>query len=142
MQNIEGIQVLYFKSGIIKNTNKIIRNWESSQYNIRKLKRGWMPPHPALYLKKEVYDTYGMFNLNYQIAADYDFILRLLSKGGDIRYISKYTVKMRVDGKSNTLKNMKLKMKEDLMALRVNNIGGYYALFMKSLSKVSQFFNN
>ncbi len=66
----------------------------------------------------------------------------LLSKGGDIRYISKYTVKMRVGGKSNTLKNMKLKMKEDLMALRVNNIGGYYALFMKSLSKVSQFFNN
>ncbi|MDP5081815.1 MAG: glycosyltransferase [Winogradskyella sp.] len=62
------------------NTDKIIRNWVSKPYHKKLLKKGWMPAHPTLFLKKEIYDTYGLFNMNYKIAADYDFVLRVFQQ--------------------------------------------------------------
>jgi len=123
-----------------ENTNKVIRNWISKPFHLKMLKRGWMPPHPTLYLRKEVYNNYGIFDINYHIAADYDFMLRILSKGIKAVYIPKYFVKMRVGGKSNTLKNLMNKMKEDLKALRKNRVGGFYSLILKNITKVPQFF--
>ena len=51
------------------------RIWNSPK---GKLENGWHPAHPTLYLKKEVYDKVGLFNLNYRIAADYPFIPAVL----------------------------------------------------------------
>jgi len=104
------------------------------------LKKGWMPPHPTLYLKKEVYEQFGQFDLNYHIAADYDFMLRVFSNGIVAHYIPEYFVKMRVGGKSNTAKNLMSKMIEDLNALRKNRVGGIYSLFLKNTTKLPQFF--
>jgi glycosyltransferase len=122
-----------------ENTNKVIRNWVSSEFTQSKLKSGWMPAHPTLYLKKQVYANYGLFDLNYHIAADYDFMLRILSAGIKTKYLPLYFVKMRVGGKSNTLINLTNKMKEDLKALRKNKVGGIYSLFLKNVSKLPQF---
>src|SRR5690606_34992649 len=55
--------------------DKIVRNWKSQSFKTSLLKRGWMPAHPTLFLKKDVYNSSGKFNLTYRIAADYDFIL-------------------------------------------------------------------
>ena len=43
-------------------------------------KIGWYPPHPTLYLKKEIYDKYGTYNPKYKIAADYDFMVRIMKQ--------------------------------------------------------------
>ena len=61
-----------------ENTNKIIRLWKSCEFKLELLKKGWMPAHPTLFLKKHVYDKYGEFNTFYKISADYDFMLRIL----------------------------------------------------------------
>lgn len=122
------------------NTNKVLRYWKSRAFDEALLKKGWMPAHPTLFLKREVYEKYGKFDLSFKIAADYDFMLRVLSAGVKVKYIPQVLYKMRVGGESNkSLKNIMLKSKEDLRALRKNNVGGIYSLIIKNLSKIKQF---
>lgn len=63
-------------------------------------KNGWHPPHPTLYLKKEIYKKYGNFNLNYKIAADLDFMLRIMNQKVKLKYVNDYFVFMRSGGES------------------------------------------
>ena len=122
-------------------TSKIIRTWKSKPFKYSYLKYGWMPPHPTLYLKKSVYQHTGLFNTNFTIAADYDFILRLFSKSSfKINYLPSVIVKMRVGGASNkSVGNIQHKMKEDYTALKNNGIGSWASLLFKNLRKIHQF---
>ena len=123
-------------------TTKVLRYWKSRDFESSLLKKGWMPAHPTLFLKREVYEKYGGFDLSFKIAGDYDFMLRVLSAGIKVKYIPKVLYKMRVGGESNkSLKNIMLKSKEDLRALQKNNVGGIYSLMIKNLSKIKQFIN-
>ena len=120
---------------------KIVRFWKSSAFNSSLLKKGWMPAHPTLFLKKEVYKKHGKFNLSFKISADYDFMLRIF-KDDSLRftYLTKVITKMRVGGARNrSVKNIIQKTKEDYRAVRSNNIGGWYLIFLKNVSKVRQF---
>ncbi|TQI71933.1 glycosyltransferase [Gramella sp. Hel_I_59] len=124
-------------------TSKRIRFWKSEQFFSKLLRKGWMPAHPTLFLRSEVYQKHGHFNLKYRIAADYDFILRVFSDSSlSFKYIPEVLTKMRVGGASNrSLKNIKLKSMEDLRALKTNKITNPYSvLLQKNLSKISQFF--
>jgi len=123
-----------------ENTDKIIRYWKSGNFTYSKLKKGWMPPHPTFFVKKEIYDKYGLFDTNFKIAADYDIILRFLGKYKiSTTYLPEVMIKMRIGGKSNkNIKNIILKMKEDLKALKTNNIGGFHTLIMKNIIKIPQ----
>lgn len=124
----------------------IIRHWESGAYDRAKLAWGWMPPHPTLYLRKAVYQRAQLasgeyFDTSYSCAADYDFMMRVLSQFNVTPdYLPEVTVKMRVGGVSNrSLKHMLRKSAEDWRAIRRNNIGHLHTLAWKNLSKVSQF---
>jgi glycosyltransferase len=123
------------------NTDNIIRNWVSKPYKKKLLKNGWMPAHPTLFLKKEIYDTYGLFNMSYKIAADYDFILRVFQqKNLKFFYLEKTIIKMRVGGVSNkSFKNIVQKTKEDFKAIKDNNIGGFGTILLKNITKIKQF---
>ncbi len=120
---------------------KIIRYWKSSPFKKHMLKLGWMPPHPTLYIRKDVYSEIGNFNLDYKIAADYDFVLRLFSNNKyKVKYYPEVITKMRVGGTSNkNLNNVILKSKEDLRALKTNKVGNLFSLFCKNVSKLPQF---
>lgn len=122
--------------------DQVVRHWRSGEFAPQKLRRGWMPPHPTLYVRREIYDRLGSFNTDYRIAADYDFMLRLLSQPGvNVAYIPEVLVKMRLGGASNrSLKNVIRKSREDYAALRRNGVGGLGALLWKNLSKLPQFF--
>lgn len=121
---------------------RIIRHWTSGGYTPAKLKQGWMPPHPTLYLRRKVFDQHGLYDTSLQIAADYDAILRYLA-GGNIQlaYIPQVLVKMRVGGESNrSLERILRKSREDLTAIRRNGVGGLGVLIQKNIRKVGQFF--
>jgi glycosyltransferase involved in cell wall biosynthesis len=122
--------------------HSVVRDWRSGEYSRSKLGRGWMPPHPTLYLRREVLDRWGLYDTNYQIAADYDAMLRYLVKGQvKLAYIPEVLVKMRVGGESNrSLGRVLLKSREDLQAIRQNGVGGLGTLACKNLSKLPQFF--
>ncbi|KAF0130588.1 MAG: hypothetical protein FD155_1398 [Bacteroidetes bacterium] len=122
-------------------TNKVLRYWKSGRFSLRRLKMGWMPPHPTFYVKKKVYDSYGLFNTDFRIAADYDTMLRFLGKHRiSTYYLPEVMVKMRVGGASNrSLKNIIKKTKEDMKAIQDNNFGSFFTLVFKNLRKVKQF---
>jgi glycosyltransferase involved in cell wall biosynthesis len=123
------------------NTNKIIRFWKSCNFKQAYLKQGWMPAHPTLFLNKKIYHNYGVFNTNFKISADYDFMLRILKDNGlRFGYFPGLVTKMRVGGASNrSLKNIIKKTKEDYRAVRSNNIGGWFTVLLKNTSKFKQF---
>jgi glycosyltransferase len=126
----------------------VIRQWCSGRYDKKKLTWGWMPPHPTLYLRREIYDqavlgTGEFFDTSFRCAADYDFMLRILSGLGiEPVYLPQVLVKMRVGGVSNrNLKNLMRKSAEDWRAIRGNRIGHLHTLAWKNLSKLGQFFH-
>lgn len=125
--------------------SKIIRYWKSGEYNKKLIMKGWMPPHPTFFVKREVYDELGCFNTNLKIAADYDLILRFMARGGITTfYIPEVLVNMRIGGHSNrSIKNLAIKMKEDWKAMKSNGLANPgMALLYKNFSKVGQFFRN
>lgn len=123
------------------NPQKVIRSWRSSPFTRAKLRRGWMPPHPTLFLKREIFESLGAYDTSYRIAADYDAILRYFgSTPFHSLHIPDVLVKMRMGGVSNkSLRHVILKSREDLVALKSNQMGGLMALMMKNFSKISQF---
>ncbi len=140
LNNCDGI---YSDLNYVKKNNidKVLRYWKSEKFSMSLLKKGWMPAHPTLFLKKEVYAQYGKFDTDFNIAADYDFMLRVLSNGIKVNYIPKVLYLMRIGGVSNkSLKNIINKTKEDLKALKKNNIGGLLTIIRKNISKIPQFF--
>jgi len=120
---------------------KILRRWISGEYSQSKLKFGWMPPHPTLFLKREVFEKWGLYDKKLRISGDYEAILRYLSRGNiRLNYIPEVLVKMRVGGESNkSIKKIFQKSKEDLFAIRSNKTGGVSTLFFKNFRKLAQF---
>jgi glycosyltransferase len=122
------------------NTSRVIRHWVAGAYTPKALKRGWMPPHPTLYLRQEVFARWGDYDTSYQIAADYDAMLRWLIRGNiKLAYIPEVLVKMRVGGESNrSLGRILQKSREDYRAIKTNGIGGPSTLFFKNARKIGQ----
>ncbi|WP_429102244.1 glycosyltransferase family 2 protein [Aeromonas veronii] len=121
--------------------SKVVRLWQSGNYNKKKLKYGWMPAHPTFYMRRSCYQKFDDFDLSYKIAADYDSILRYLWRE-NIRagYLPQVLIKMRVGGISNrSLSTILRKMREDIQAMRNNRLFWPVTLAWKNLSKIPQF---
>lgn len=100
---------------------KIVRKWRNGRGNIR---TGWMPGHPTLYLKKKVYETYGLYKTDYRISADYEYMIRILKDGKvKLSYIPEVLIKMAHGGTStNSLGAYLEGMKEGHRALKENGV--------------------
>ena len=123
-------------------TTSIFRRWKAFVPNSFKFELGWMAPHPALFLKRSVYEEIGNFDLKYKISADYDFILRVfLKKKYKIGYLPRTIVKMRVGGESNkSLKNIIRKSKEDFLIASKHFDTPLLTVLFKNIRKIPQFF--
>lgn len=117
-----------------------VRNFIAHKYS---KKFGWHPPHPTLYLKKDVYDKIGNFNTNYRIAADLDFMMRLIKSDYKLEYIKEYLILMRAGGVStNGLKGYLKNLKEANIVLKNNNIKFYHLInIMRIIKTFGQIFS-
>jgi glycosyltransferase len=80
-------------------TNKVVRHWKSRECSAKVLSRGFIPAHPTVFLRRSVYDKVGLFNLDYRLAADYEFLLRVFHVHKiRARYLPSIWVRMRVGG--------------------------------------------
>lgn len=98
------LDILYGNLVYVKNedVNKVIRDWKSKSYYRHFFENGNVPPHPALFVRKRIYNEVGLFNLNYKLAADYELMLRMLRKNNfNTKYINRLIVKMRLGGATN-----------------------------------------
>ena len=97
------------------------RFWHMGKGNIR---TGWMPAHPALYVRRSVYERYGDYDISMKSSSDYDFMIRILKDGTlKLAYIPKVLISMYWGGTSNAgLPGYLRNMKEAWKALVKNGI--------------------
>ena len=122
--------------------DKVLRTWKTGRFDKKNFYYGWMPPHPTFFVRKEVYEQAGLFNISLQSAADYEIMLRILLKHGvPAHYIPGVIVKMRAGGMSNaSLWNRLRANKEDRLAWKLNGLRPYFfTLYLKPLRKIPQF---
>ncbi|PVD52037.1 glycosyl transferase [Terrimonas sp.] len=123
--------------------SKVVRSWRAGKYTKSSFYYGWMPPHPTFFVRREVYDKVGTFNINLGSAADYELMLRILLKHNiKAAYINKVIIKMRVGGVSTgSLKNRIKANRQDRMAWKINNLKPFpFTLYLKPMRKLGQFF--
>lgn len=106
---------------IYEENGRCKRYWRMGQ---GKLQFGWMPAHPTLYLRREIYERYGLYDLSYVSSADYDFVLRILrDRSVKLAYIPRVLISMYYGGTSNGgAKGYLRNMKEAYRALQHNRI--------------------
>lgn len=124
------------------NVNKIVRKWRSGRYDKNRFLKGWMPPHPAFFIKKKCYEEFGLYNTKFTISADYELMLRMLYLHQvPCAHIPEVLVAMRTGGQSNSSIARRLTAnREDRQAWQMNGLKpGLFTLWLKPLSKLSQY---
>ncbi len=119
---------------------KIKRYWKMGEGRIED---GWMPAHPTLLVKREVYERYGEYKIDYKCAADYEFMVRILKKGGvRLAYVPEILVSMFYGGtSSNGLGAYAVSFREACRALRENGVRHSWYINVKRTTRVlAQFF--
>ncbi len=120
-----------------------VRYWKSGVFHRNRFRRGWMPPHPTVYVRREIYERYGTYRTDIGSQADYECLLRLMYRHSiRVGYIPEVLVKMRQGGESNvSWKNRLMANAGDREAWKVNGFRPPLGLRLtKPLSKIPQYF--
>ncbi|ABL02603.1 glycosyl transferase, family 2 [Candidatus Ruthia magnifica str. Cm (Calyptogena magnifica)] len=118
------------------NLEKVIRRYDNSYFSPNKFAYGWMPAHPTFFVKKEVYQKYGMFRTDLKNAADFDILVRFLyTYKISYHYLPEVIVKMRIGGVSTSLSSIWI---NNIETLRVCKENGIKTNIFKILSKYLQ----
>ncbi len=122
-------------------TDKIKRRWKTGAKKM--FSTGWHPAHPAFFVKKQIYDKYGTFDLKYSIAADFELMLRFLEKYNvSSFYLEEFILKMRLGGESNrSFSNIRKGNKEIIDAFKKHQIKiPFYYTYKRWMAKLFQHF--
>jgi glycosyltransferase len=123
-------------------TDKVLRHWRSGKYDYRNFLAGWMPPHPTFFVRRNLYDKLGYFDLELKSAADYELMLRFLYRHRiSSAYLPEVIIRMRVGGLSNQSVAHRLRANnEDKLAWAKNGLKPrFYTIPLKPLRKLPQF---
>ena len=120
-----------FVKGDLQTTS---RYYSAKHWRPWMLQWGKMPPHPSVYIRRELFDRYGLYKLGYDIAADYELLIRYLRMAGiKARYLNECVVRMRMGGKST--RGWKSFMTLNKEIVRGNLENGYFCCFPMLLPK-------
>jgi hypothetical protein len=131
--------LVYVKSN---DTKKVVRNWKSKHYYNLFFEHGNVPPHPTLFVRRNVYQETGLFDLRYQLAADYELMLRMFKKHNfKSKYINTLIIKMRLGGATNqSLSNVVAQNKEILQSWENNGFNApFYLMPLRIFKRLTQF---
>ncbi len=149
------VDVVYANLNYVRQSNplKVVRHWRATPFikiapgvyseNLSMF-RGWMPPHPTIFIRRSCYLTVGGFDTRYKIASDYNFIWKLFFKSQfKAVHLDTVIINMRLGGVSNrSFSHILQKSYEDWSILRSLKIGFFLALKIlvcKNISKLGQF---
>jgi len=124
---------------------KITRKWVSKQFARKDIEMGWMPAHPTFYVKRELFEKYGNYSLDFGTAADYELMIRFLYHFQiNAIFLNCLIVNMRVGGVSNSSSKQRyLALKNDYSAMKTNKIPHpLITLLFKKLSKIPQYLHS
>jgi glycosyltransferase len=80
-------------------TKRLTRVWRGGTFRRNVFKLGWVPPHPSFYMRRQVAENVGDYDLSYITTADYDYMLRALELNDfQIRYLPRVFVDFQIGG--------------------------------------------
>lgn len=130
----------YFKKF---NPEKVVRTYRSVLLSKKNLAWGKMPAHPTIFIKKKIYKKIGLFNTDYRIAGDYEFLCRLVNNYNfKAIHIPKIFINMQLGGASTKgIKNTYILNKETYRAILSNGIyTNIFMLLSKYFFKIREFY--
>ena len=128
-----------------EDVSEVVRTWKSGPFKRYSMYNGWMPPHPTFFVRRSLYEKYGLFNTILRSAADYELMLRFLLKHEiNLSYIPQTIINMRQGGKSTASISNRIKANvEDRKAWRMNALKPhFFTLILKPLRKIKQFISH
>ena len=134
--------VVYFENN---NFNNIYRHYSAANFQRWKLKYGYMPPHPASFIRKKLYEKNGYYNEKFLIASDFDLFLRFLFlEKNKYKIINQVCVRMRAGGISGkNLKSYIISTKEIIESFRINKVNTTIInILLRIPTKTLQYFLN
>lgn len=142
-QNVESVfaDLVYVKRD---KPDEVVRYYRSSNFHPKKFAYGWMPAHPTFFVKMCCYERYGLFKTDYKISADYELLVRFLSKHGvSFNYVPRVIIKMRSGGISTrNIKSNWILNNEILRACRENSVDtNIFKVYSKYFFKGFQLLN-
>ena len=133
--------LVYIGAGGTRSGFRVKRYWKSGAFRRRGFLWGWMPPHPTVFVRREVYERSGEFRTDFHSAADYEWLLRVMMKDRvPFHYIPHVQVAMRQGGMSNRTLSARLTAnRNDRRAWAVNGLHPLpWTFFFKPLRKLPQ----
>jgi glycosyltransferase involved in cell wall biosynthesis len=133
----------FFRKG---NSDRLVRHYRSDRFTPERLAWGWMPAHPALFMRREVYRRIGYFKIDYEIAADYEYIVRAFCGAQPLRYehLPEVLVRMQMGGVSTKGFGATILLNQEVIrACRENGVStNYFKLLLKYPMKLMEFFKS
>jgi len=104
--------------------DRVIRTYDSGRFRPSRIGWGWMPAHPALFVRQSIYQRFGHFREDYKIAGDYEFVARIFKdRQMKSAHVDQVLVRMQTGGLSTAgLRATYLLNREILQACRENGI--------------------
>lgn len=137
-----GADLVYAKGLFVdQNDLSVVKRMYSSRpFRKSFLTYGWIPLHTTIFVRKEIFDKYGMYNPGFTIASDYEISIRWF-QNEDIKkhFLNEWVVKMRLGGLSTSAKLQLKKSREDLRIIRTYKLNGLFTLACKIGRKVPQY---
>jgi glycosyltransferase involved in cell wall biosynthesis len=134
--------IIYGNLNYLNPDEGVVRKWRSGAYKHGMFNWGWMPPHPTFYCKRQLFEKYGMYDLQYGTAADYELMLRFLHAHKlSAFYLNKVIVNMKVGGISNKSFDNRVKAwRNDFKAMGKNGVWfPQLCVIIKPLRKILQY---
>ena len=122
--------------------DKVVRKYSAKNWSPNKLKIGFMPAHPAIFFKRDLFENYGKYRLDFASGADYELIIRFFLRNKITwKYSGITTTAMLIGGISSSgYKSYKLISREIKKALDLNNIKfSYFKVLLRVIWKLNGF---
>lgn len=127
-----------------ENIHHLVRHYRSGRFTPERLAWGWMPAHPALFMRREVFRRVGHFKTDYQIAADYEYVVRAFCGQEPLRYkhLPEVLVRMQMGGVSTKGIRATIRLNQEIIrACRENGVAtNYLKILVKYPLKLLEFF--
>lgn len=137
-----GTDLVYGKGMFVEqhDTSQVRRIYPSKMFRKRYLSYGWIPLHTTIFVCRQLFEQYGLYNKGYTIASDYEISLRWFNND-EIKkfFLDEWIVTMRLGGLSTSPSLQLRKSREDLSIIRTYKLKGYFTLFCKIARKIPQY---
>ena len=111
------------------------RFYSSRKFKPWKLRFGWMPPHPATFVRRSAYEKCGQYSLRYKISSDYEMFIRwLIVENLPYLRIDRVLVRMRQGGLSTAGIRSNFLLNREIVDACARN--GLYTNFVFLLAKI------